>query len=183
MVRLGFETAVWLALALGLWIYAGQFTADLEVYRYGPVAWPRAVFIMMIVCALIHFLHGFAAHRRAGGQVRTEDDADDRHEDEAANAGDVSWVKIRIASTFLLPLIYLWLLPRMGFFVTTPFFLAAYMVAFRDKDWRYIIGASIAIFVVITLVFSKLLFIPLPTGNWPVFYDISNAILGLLESI
>ena len=32
-------------------------------------------------------------------------------------------------------------------------------------------------------IFSKLLFVPLPTGNWPGFYDFSNWLLEILHAI
>ena len=190
ILRLAMETAIWLGIALGMWVYSGQFEADLEAYRYGPVSWPRAMFILMAVFAVGHFINRYAEIRRSknlgeGGaadpQAETKADAGrGRVTGQTAAKDATTWISI--GATFALPLIYLWLLPRMGFFVTTPFFIAFYMLAFRERDWRYIIGVSIGIYLVILLIFSKLLYVPLPTGNWPGFYDISNAILVLLGS-
>jgi hypothetical protein len=87
---------------------------------------------------------------------------------------------LRIGGTFIWPLVYLWLLPRTGYYATTPFFIAGYMLIFGQRRWRRILAVTAGIYAALLLVFTKLLFVPLPTGNWPLFYDFSNAFLVLI---
>jgi hypothetical protein len=49
------------------------------------------------------------------------------------------------------------------------------------ESWRVIFTTTIVAYSLLLLLFSKLLYIPLPTGNWPGFYDFSNWLLVLLR--
>ena len=75
------------------------------------------------------------------------------------------------------------LLPRTGYFATTPLFLIAYMLAFREHSVRHMLLTTALLYVGSLAIFSKLLFVPLPTGNWPGFYDFSNWLLKILNSL
>ena len=91
--------------------------------------------------------------------------------------------RLRIVATFTLPLLYLVALPRTGYFVTTPLFLVAYMLAFRERNLKYMLATTAGLYAGSLAIFSKLLFVPLPTGNWPGFYDFSNWLLEILHAI
>ena len=91
--------------------------------------------------------------------------------------------RLRIVATFTLPLLYLVALPRTGYFVTTPLFLIAYMLAFRERNLKYMLATAAGLYAGSLAIFSKLLFVPLPTGNWPGFYDFSNWLLEILHAI
>jgi cell division protein FtsW (lipid II flippase) len=188
-LRLCFETAIWLAIAIGMWIYSNEFSRDWEAYRFGAVSWPRAILIMMAVFAVAHLIVRMIflrKHFRNGtsqdliGAAASEDAGTVVHDRESEHDATTT---IRIVGTFALPLIYLWLMPHLGYFVTTPFFIATYMVIFREQDWRYILGSTVLIYVGVLLIFSKLLYVPLPTGNLPGFYDFSNWLLEVLQPL
>ena len=91
--------------------------------------------------------------------------------------------RFRILSTFGLPFVYLVLLPRTGYFVTTPLFLVAYMLVFRERSLKYMLATAALLYLGSLAIFSKLLFVPLPTGNWPGFYDFSNWLLKILNAL
>ena len=91
--------------------------------------------------------------------------------------------RLRILATFTLPLLYLVFLPRTGYFVTTPLFLVAYMLAFREHSLKYMLATAALLYIGSLAIFSKLLFVPLPTGNWPGFYDFSNWLLEILHAL
>ena len=91
--------------------------------------------------------------------------------------------RLRILATFTLPFLYLFLLPRTGYFATTPLFLMAYMLAFREHSLKYMLATTVLLYAGSLAIFSKLLFVPLPTGNWPGFYDFSNWLLVILDAI
>lgn len=173
--KLAIETGCWLAIAAGMWFYSMQFDADLEAYRFGPVSWPRGIMILIALVALIHFFHQKA---KLGKAVPVASAAADPGT--AAREAD-TW--LRVGATFALPLAYLWFMPRAGFFITTPVFLALYMFVFRERSFKYVLLTTAGIYFVVLAVFSKLLFVPLPTGNWPGFYDFSNWLLELISSL
>ena len=169
------ELAIWLALVAGMWIYSYQFDRELQSYAFSPVAWPRAVLFFIALAAVLACV----------SECRKDRTADDRlPEDIARPPLTASRLREmgRLLVVFLLPLAYVWLLPRTGYFATTPFFLAAFMRTLGLKHWPSLIGLPLAIYAGMLLFFSKLLFIPLPTGNWPGFYDFSNWLLVRLGS-
>ena len=199
------EAGAWLVLAAGMWIYSYRFDGDFPAYLWGPVSWPRAVLAAIVVLALVQLvLRTVLASRRgssaASADTQRDDDSNDdargsRHDARGAGAGGLElqeeWrdaqsgtdARLRIFATFTLPLLYLLLLPRTGYFITTPLFLIAYMVAFREHSVKYMLVTAALLYLGSLAIFSKLLFVPLPTGNWPGFYDFSNWLLEILHAI
>ena len=169
------ELAIWLALVGGMWIYSYKFDRELQSYAFSPVAWPRAVLLFIAFAAVL----AWAAERK---QSRSPEDGPARTTVRPPLTPTRIGATVRLLAAFLIPLIYVWLLPRAGYFATTPFFLAASMRTLGLTRWPLVIGLSLAIYALMLLLFSKLLFIPLPTGNWPGFYDFSNWLLIRLGS-
>lgn len=85
------------------------------------------------------------------------------------------------AGIFVMPLVYVALLPFMGFYVATPLFLVALLLYLGERRPGFLIGVPLLIFVLINLVFTVLFFVALPTGTWPGFYDVSNWLLVTLR--
>jgi hypothetical protein len=164
------ELAIWLALVIGMWIYSYTFDRELRSYAFSPVAWPRAVLAFIAFSAVL----AWAAERK---QSQTVDDRAVANTDCLPLSPSKIGSAARLLGALSLPLAYVWLLPRAGYFAVTPFFLAAYMWLLGLANWRLIGGLSLAIYAVMLILFSKLLYVPLPTGNWPGFYDFSNWVL------
>ena len=199
------EAGAWLALAAGMWIYSFRFDGDFPAYLWGPVSWPRAVLAAIVVLALAQLLlRTVLAPRREptvagagapGGRDAVTDVREPRRaareaqtrslefEDEWGDPRVGRGARLRVFATFTLPLLYLLLLPRTGYFITTPLFLIAYMVVFREHSVKYMLVTAALLYVGSLAIFSKLLFVPLPTGNWPGFYDFSNWLLEILHAI
>ena len=200
------EAGVWLALAVGMWIYSFRFDGEFPAYLWGPVSWPRAVLAAIVVLALVQLVVRTVVERRAesvapdGGP---DEQGEARHDTRVSGDGDgvespdagggepdapaAAYsgldARLRILATFTLPLLYLVALPRTGYFVTTPLFLVAYMLAFRERNLKYMLATTAGLYVGSLAIFSKLLFVPLPTGNWPGFYDFSNWLLEILHAL
>ncbi len=174
--RLLAEAGVWLAIFALMWAYSYAFERDLEIYRWGTVSWPRGVLLIIFVVASLSLISGWRAIRR--GAHLSEGVGAEHHEVETG-----AWATLRIAGTFLWPLLYLWLLPRAGYYVTTPVFIAGYMYIFGQRDWRHLAFTTFGIYAAVILMFTAWLYVPLPTGNWPVFYDISNAFLVMIGAL
>lgn len=168
------EFAIWMAVVVGMWIYSYSFDRELSTFAFGPVAWPRAVIILIAVVAIVSFLSD-----RQSAKLSSEPTPAD--EAMAAEQPMDGAARLRLACAILLPLLYVWLLPRTGYFATTPFFIAAYMRVLGMQSWRVIAITTIVAYAMLLLLFSKLLYIPLPTGNWPGFYDFSNWLLVWLR--
>jgi hypothetical protein len=115
----------------------------------------------MVVTAIIH-----AMSRLRDDQAEVAADQPSDGRDLAGSLG-----------LFLIPLVYAWLLPRTGFYLTTPFFLIALLLYAGERRLGVIAATTAIIVFCIYLVFAKLFYVALPVGNWPVFYDINNWLL------
>jgi len=101
------EAGLWLGLCLFLYIYSFEFEKNIEIYKFGATAWPRAIILLMTVAALGQLFH----HWKRGDEVSSEiidaathDDAEEAAHD--AHHEDIKWY----ASTFgllLIPFAYM----------------------------------------------------------------------------
>lgn len=51
------EAALWLSLCLFLYIYSFEFDQNIEIYKFGATAWPRAIILLMAIAALGQLAH------------------------------------------------------------------------------------------------------------------------------
>lgn len=170
-----FEVAFWFAFAAAAYALSLQFDRPMDMYRFGATAWPRAI-ILLIVLAAIGQLYDDLRRTRpvswaAAKPVQLPDDL----------AGRSGEYYVRMGMVFGLPLAYTFLLEYTGYYLTTPFLLIGYFFAYGEYRIRRILVLTIAIYVVITVVFTTIFYTGLPVGNWPVFYDINNWILLLFR--
>ena len=162
-----FELLVWLAIGITAFALTFQFSAEQGTYKWGAASWPRAIILLLIVFAGIQFL--LQKHNRNPDAQQSETTTSSTTE------------KIQLLATFALPLIYLFLLPRTGFYLTTPLFLAAFLFVLGERRWHILILVPLIIFAFINILFTKLFYVALPTGSWPGFYDFSNWFIVLIR--
>ncbi len=53
------EAAIWLGLCLFLYIYSFEFEKDIEIYKFGASAWPRAILLLIAVAAIGQLLYNW----------------------------------------------------------------------------------------------------------------------------
>jgi len=164
------EAGVWLALAAITYGLTRQFDEPLSVYRFGAASWPRVLIVLMVVVALCQLGSRLEWFRRPLTARRPE-----------AAAPVAGGVHLKRLATFALPVLYVFLLPRAGYYAVTPFFLAAYMLLLGERRLRHLVGTMLLVYALVLLAFTKLFFVPLPTGVWPGFYDFSNWFLSLIQ--
>lgn len=168
-LALAMEWFVWVALALIVYNITFEFDKPVEGYRYGATGWPRAVLIAIIFGATLQFIFQWF------GWEATEDEESDGAENRATK---LNWTaRIRTASIFIVPLVFLWLLPRTGFYLTTPLFILAFMVVLDVKGWKPYVAVPAVVYGLILLIFTRLFYVALPVGSWQPFYDWNNAII------
>lgn len=162
------ETALWLAFAAAAWLYAEATDRTIFRSELHVMSWPRFILYLAFATALLNFV--FAGARPPLQPA-------------VAGAEDVQPVsRWRVFGTFAVPVAYLALLPGVGFYAGAPFFLIAYMVAFGQRKPRHLIGTALVAHVVLSILFTKYLFMPLPTGNWPGFYEFNVAVVRLIKA-
>ena len=160
------ELVLWLALALIAFGLSFQFSEEIGTYEWGAASWPRAVILLMATSALVHAVMEFRKVKAA----TTEADGEGPGQGLLATLG-----------LFAIPLVYAWLMPRTGFYVTTPVFLIVFLLHLGERRWPVILITTLLIMALILLVFAKLFYVALPVGNWPGFYDVNNWMLVMIR--
>lgn len=165
------EWLFWFVLALILWMQTGAFSEEIAEYRFDADGWPKMVIIGIIIGAsgqaILKWLDPNAEQEVA---VKT------------APVGSVSWRKRgQQVAIFGLPLLYLWVMHRIGFFIASPIFIATYLYILEVRNWRHILGVTTIIIVLLFYVFVRLFYVALPVGAWEIFYAINNEIITYIR--
>lgn len=168
---LGIEVCFWLALSITAYALTFEFDDPIQAYLLGATAWPRGIIFGIFIVALLQF--GLAL-KRAGGAAKAEPAA----EKPPAQEPEAKPV-LKIVLSFALPLFYLLILPRVGFYLLTPAFLCAYLFLLGERRWGRLIPVTAIIYAIMILVFTVVFYVPLPVGYWSGFYDINNWLLQL----
>lgn len=159
------ELLVWLSLAAMAYVLTFEFADERGTFRWGPTAWPRAVILLLALGALLQFavrLRNLQPRAASGSTLTLAD-------------------RLRVLGVFAIPLVYVWTLPRMGFYVATPLFLIGYLLYLGERRWRLLLGVPLFIYAIVNLVFTRLFYVALPTGNWPGFYDFSHWFITVIR--
>jgi hypothetical protein len=173
-----FEGLIWMTIACVAFVLTYQFNEPLAQYRYGASGWPRTLILAIAVFALINVLWTFFLSRGKGLADKGKAQASDMPST-GSTAGALVYLK-RLGA-FVVPLLYLFLMPRAGFYLVTPLFVAGYMALLGERRWMHLVGTTILIYVLSLIVFTRLLYVPLPVGNWPIFYDVNSFFVALIK--
>jgi hypothetical protein len=169
VLKPGLEMMGWLALALFFYILTFGFADEVGSFAWGAASWPRGVIFVIAISAVFQFyLQLKRAHRLQSFAPPSEEMASE----DSSNEPPVDYR--RALGVFLMPLVYLLALPRIGFYIATPVFLAGFIYYLGERRWGLILAVTLFIYGLVNLVFTKLFYVALPTGIWPGFYDFSN---------
>ncbi|MFQ5915229.1 MAG: tripartite tricarboxylate transporter TctB family protein [Nitrospinota bacterium] len=149
------EPLAWLAIAGVTFALTYQFDEPLPTYAFGPAGGPRALLVGIFIAALALLL--FPDPVATGGTSET-------YPDGSPPPGTDRNAKLRRLGIFVVPLVYVFMMDRVGFLLVTPFFLAAYMYLLGFRRWLPLACVTLAIYGLIVAIFVKLLFTPLPQG-------------------
>jgi len=172
-----FEIVFWIGFGVAAYALSFQFDRELQMYRFGAAAWPRAVIVLILAAALGQFIGDLRA-RKAVVATAAELDGGYFHRMAKEHGADYF---VRMGTTLALPFAYAALLQNMGYYFTTPFFLAAYLYVTGERRIKWLIVVPLAIYAVLTIIFTRFLYVGLPVGYWPGFYDIGNWLVVLIR--
>ena len=159
-----------LVVSLFLYYEATQLPQLSAYESVGPDFWPKLILLGMII---------FSTYLTVSNLIKWKKS---RRESLSKGAtitqkgeGWEGWQRGLIA-TFLV-IGYVYFLKPLGFIMSTPLFMIGMMLLIRPERKKVIPFAVLGIMLIIYIIFSKLLFVPLPKG-FGIFHDIS-IILGL----
>lgn len=184
-----------LVLAGGLFHLASGFTYARSGDRLGPEVWPRAILLLTIVtCAVrivrLLFQGGDAALAGAAPTpeaeavreaVEVERGGDALPVDatiEAAEA-DVPLSPVRLLAGIAATVLYVLLLPVLGFALDTAVFIAAMCRIGNYRRWGVIVPTAVAGSLAFMFVFQRIVYVSLPIGT-PPFDGLALALMRLM---
>jgi len=167
-----FEVGIWLVVAGAAFGFSLHFDRSIEMYRFGAAGWPRVIILLIALAALGQFVQ----------DLRTAEDTQPQESgffDSFSDHG--GHFILRMGLTLVLPIVYAALLQGMGYYFLTPFFLAGYLYLTGERRVTALILVPLFIYGTVTLIFTRLLYVGLPIGYWPGFYDLGNWFVVLLR--
>ena len=173
-----FEGLIWITIAGVAFALTYQFNEPLAQYRYGASGWPRTLILAIALFALIQACWSIFISRGKGAVETAEAQVSESTPTRSA-AGFLTYLK-RIGA-FVVPLLFLFLMPRTGFYIVAPFFIAGYMLLLGERRLVHLVGTTLLIYVLSLVIFTKLLYVPLPVGTWPGFYEINSFFVALIK--
>jgi hypothetical protein len=167
------EAGFWLAFAALAYVLAIDFDKPLPTFVLGAAHWPHVIITVILISASVliasQFLHG---------APKLVDDVTDQVFDEAEN--NVGPLSIQTIAMFILPLLWVYGMHKLGFLVITPFFLLICTWVMGVRSWKVLLAFTAGFYAVTVFVFYKLIFTPLPMGaGW--FHSLNGEIIGLIQ--
>ena len=167
-----FEVSAWIAFAAFAYVMTFTFDREIEMYKFGAAWWPRVVIGLIVVATVGQLLQDL----KVGQSAALYDPGD-----VAKTSQHGRQFYVRMGITLALPMVYASLLNGTGYYFTTPLFLAAYLYMTGVRQARPLILVPLVIYVLVTFVFTRILYVGLPVGYWPGFYDFSNWLIVLIR--
>lgn len=150
-------SVLWLLLAAGIFVVSADFpTGDGET---GAAFYPRVIAVLIVVFALMQLARSLYDAEVHSHEIR---------------AGPTK----QVAGAALLVVVYVFLLPWLGFITATVAFMGVTMVYSGARSPMPIIGISIGMAVLLYYVFAVFLLIPLPESP---FVPIESLLPGVLS--
>jgi putative tricarboxylic transport membrane protein len=161
---------VGLAIAIALFVYAGQIDYTPRAGELGPAFWPRlAIGLLAASCA-------FEILRNLAGSARAEAHGITDAFDHEAEADDAPKFPALLVGGIALVAVYAVIVPVLGFLLATFLFLAAFMYVGRYRNHRAVWAASAGVTLLCGVLFLRIAYVSLPRGIAP-FDRITDAFL------
>lgn len=175
------EWAIWIAVLAWVFWQTQRFDREIAQYAFGAAGWPRALCIAAALGATGQLIYRIAEIRRGRAPVPESTVPESAAPESAAPDGQRPglWQSAKHLPIFIFPLIYLYLVPSVGFYVATPFFILGLLLILEVRSLRALLGVTCVVYGLVLLLFTRFFYVALPVGRIEAFYDINNAIIGI----
>lgn len=175
-----FEFSFWAVVTIILWWQTSLFADEtIAEYAFGADGWVKIVLLGIMLGASGQLLIGVLAAR--GGKPASTPAPKIHPKTYIAKLLHFNSTRLQTALIFIAPLIYLFLMQRLGFFFLTPFFIIAYLWILEVRKWHYLLLVAAAVYGVVLLIFTRIFYVALPVGSWEIFYNINTSIITLVR--
>lgn len=166
------EPIAWLGFAGFAFYLTLDFDQPLSTFKLGAAFWPQIVIGIIAIAGCV-----LLASRFIKGREPAEQEAEAAFFDEGSAVGRITPLTLAM---FVLPLVWVYGMHRIGFLLVTPFFLFAFTWLMGVRRLKILFGFSIGFYAALVLVFYKLIFTPLPMGAG-MFNALNGEILALIQ--
>ena len=166
-----FELGFWIVFAAVAYGFSFEFDREIEMFKFGASGWPRVIIALILIAVAGQLLQDMRG--AVSGDIVEPRPVGTRNE-----LGSM----VAVAITLALPILYASLLEYTGYYFTTPLFLVAYLYVTGERRVKWLVVVPLVIYVVLTVLFTRFLYVGLPVGYWPGFYDFSNWLIVLIRS-
>lgn len=129
-------------------------------YVFTSATWPRFIVAGIVIAAICQLLFGDGPENQLT-EVEAEDERPPLR---------------RLGAAILLTALYIQCISWAGFYITTPLFIAGYLLIFGEHRPLRILIFALATSVIFNLVFTTFLFISLPTGSLDLTHQVNMTI-------
>ena len=192
------EWGAWCLLVLLLWQQTDHFSQPMSEFQFGADGWPKAVLLLLLLGASAQMASDLVKQHR--GQTtktpskskiisKTVSESNTVSESKTVpESKTVSESKTKVMSwyqvvaVFCLPLVYVFLMRRLGFFLATPLFVLAYLWTMEVRRWQHLVSVTLVVFGLVLLVFVRFFYVALPVGSWEWAYAVNNFVIALVRA-
>lgn len=179
------EWLAWTAIAGVAFLQTGNFNREIADYAFGADGWPLAICSAIFLGATLQLVFGLRQDRpHASGRTHHGDDAAvGASPAERAGGNSVATrPSLQFVAIFLLPFVYLFLVPRLGFYLMTPLFILALLFLMRVRSLMTLALVTASAYGIALLIFTRFFYVALPVGRIEPFYSLNNAIIALVRT-
>jgi len=165
------EFGFWMFFTISAFALTFGFDREVNMYKFGAAGWPRIIIAVVFFAALGQLLQSLFKAEDPDEKSATDVVSEETHEPLGINM----WLMLGV------PLVYALTVESLGFYFTTPFFLVAYLYLTGERRLGFLIGVPIGIYLFLSILFTKFLYVGLPTGNLPGFYGFGTWVVEILQ--
>ena len=179
------EWLAWTAIAGVAVLQTGNFNREIADYAFGADGWPLAICSAIFLGATLQLAFRLRQVRRFASPPT--DHADDAaagalSADPTGGNSGASRPTAQFIAIFLLPFVYLFLVPRLGFYLMTPFFILALLFLMQVRSLMALALVTASAYGIALLIFTRFFYVALPVGRIEPFYGMNNAIIALVRT-
>ena len=179
------EWLAWTTIAGVAFLQVGNFNREIADYAFGADGWPLAICAAIVLGATLQLAFRLSReYRSASRQTDGTDDAGLGSSPSGGTGGSSGTARpsLQFVAIFLLPFVYLFLVPRLGFYVMTPFFIVALLFLMQVRSLVTLVLVTASAYGIALLIFTRFFYVALPVGRIEPFYGINNAVIALTRT-
>ena len=165
------EWLIWVLFAGILYSQTEIFNQPIAEYKFGASGWPRVICLAVVLGATCQFIFQLLVVLRDKTLSSNENSAS------AKNESNISQIFQRFG-IFIFPLIYLYFIPSIGFYILTPIFILILLLLLEVRKLVAILTVIAIVYGLTLVIFTRFFYVALPTGSLEFFYNINNVIIS-----